>query len=231
MDIHQFSSYEWILSNRNGSYALGASNLLNHRKYHGILIAGTPDFKRRHLVSSIEENLLTEDGISFSLDNHNYPNVIYPQGYKHIVKYFLRPYPAFLYSSTLSSQKMLILKTIQLHPTTNAAIVRYKNLGEIVFQLTLRPKITLRDHHLVHTPGYWDIVGYSCDQLEKGVAKIKTDEMEDLEVFLSSLKGDLNFEPVIYRNVIYPSEILRGYEGAEDLLAPWVITTNLNPQE
>src|SRR4030042_4534064 len=99
MENFGFSVYEWILTNSQGGYALGSANLLNNRKYHGILIASDSSFKRTHLVSSIEENLQAEEGINFFLDANNYHNVIYPQGYKFMVEYFLRPYPSFLYSS------------------------------------------------------------------------------------------------------------------------------------
>ncbi|HNT52484.1 MAG TPA: PhoD-like phosphatase N-terminal domain-containing protein, partial [Candidatus Syntrophosphaera sp.] len=36
METHH---HEWILTNRLGSYALGTGNLINQRKYHGLLIA------------------------------------------------------------------------------------------------------------------------------------------------------------------------------------------------
>ena len=35
METHH---HEWILTNRRGGYALGTGNLINQRKYHGLLI-------------------------------------------------------------------------------------------------------------------------------------------------------------------------------------------------
>ncbi|MGI6199040.1 MAG: glycogen debranching enzyme N-terminal domain-containing protein, partial [Candidatus Cloacimonadaceae bacterium] len=48
METHH---HEWILSNRNGAYALGTGNLINQRKYHGLLIGCDDKFTRLHLVA------------------------------------------------------------------------------------------------------------------------------------------------------------------------------------
>ncbi|HRX76010.1 MAG TPA: glycogen debranching enzyme N-terminal domain-containing protein, partial [Candidatus Cloacimonadota bacterium] len=44
METHH---HEWLLANRLGSYALGTGNLINQRKYHGLLIASDKAFNRR----------------------------------------------------------------------------------------------------------------------------------------------------------------------------------------
>jgi predicted glycogen debranching enzyme len=226
-NYYQFSPYEWVISNSKGGYALGPANLLNHRKYHGLLIASDSNFKRIHLVSSIEENVEIKEGISFSLDSNNYSNVVYPQGYRHIIKYYLRPFPSFLYSTIPSTSGVLLLKTIQMHPDLNYAVVKYLNLGKLHLQLTLRPKFTLRDHHTVHRTDYWDSV-YHDIKIDQRVGSLSVEGME-AHVFAS--KGNIISEPLIYRTVVYPTEIIRGYEAAEDLLAPFRINVELNTGE
>ena len=52
METHH---HEWILTNKLGGYALGTGNLINQRKYHGLLIASDKDFQRYHLVAGMEE--------------------------------------------------------------------------------------------------------------------------------------------------------------------------------
>lgn len=226
-DFYRFSPYEWVLSNSKGGYAFGPANLLNHRKYHGLLIASDSNFKRTHLVSSIEENIETKEGISFFLDSNNYSNVVYPQGYRHIIKYYLRPFPSFLYSTTPSTSGVLILKTIQMHADLNYAVVKYKNLGKLPLWVILRPKFTLRDHHTVHKTGYWDSAYYDIN-IDQKVGSLSVEGME-AHVFAS--KGDIFSEPLIYRTVVYPTEIIRGYEAVEDLLAPFRINVELNAGE
>ncbi len=227
MENFEFSPYEWILTNSQGGYALGSANLLNHRKYHGLLIASDSSLKRTHLVSSIEENIHLEDGTSFFLDANNYHNTVYPQGYKHMVEYFLRPYPSFLYSTNPPSNQLLIMKIIQLHPTKNVVLVKYINLGEIPFKLVLRPKFTFRNHHVVNGPNLWDKGEYRCELSEK-TAKFAS---RGIEAYMYSLKDNIESEPLIYRNVLYPTEMIRGYEGIEDLISPFKVTCMLQAGE
>jgi predicted glycogen debranching enzyme len=226
-DFYRFSPYEWVLSNARGGYALGEANLLNQRKYHGLLIASDSNFKRTHLVSSVEEKIEINAGISFFLDSNNYSNVVYPQGYNHMVKYYLRPFPSFLYSTIPSTPEILLLKTIQLHPDLNYAVVKYKNLGKVPLRLILRPKFTLRDHHSVHQTGYWDSV-YHDIKIEQKLGSLS---VEGINAHVFASKGDIFSEPLIYRSVVYPTEIIRGYEAVEDLLAPFRINVELKAGE
>ncbi len=54
METHH---HEWILTNRRGGYALGTGNLINQRKYHGLLVSSDSKFNRFHLVAGIEEKV------------------------------------------------------------------------------------------------------------------------------------------------------------------------------
>jgi len=227
MDLSEFSHYEWIVSNRRGGYALGPASLLNHRKYHGLLIAAQPDLRRVHLVSSIEETVTVGDELSFLIDSNSYPNVVYPQGYKHIFRCFLRPFPAFLFSTNPVSSEIMILKSIQMHENLNFCAVRYRNLGVFSLCLSLRPKFTLRSHHAVHGPGFWDNASHFADF--SGRTGIVFGDGQ--QAFLHCEKGRLEAEPFVYRNVVYPTEMIRGYEAVEDLLAPFRISVELEPGE
>ncbi len=217
---------EWILTNRKGGYAIGPENLLNYRKYHGILIASFEGMKRIHLVGSIEEKISFEDK-SFYLDSNHYPGVIYPDGYKHLIFHFLRPFSAFVYSTHPPDEEIIILKTVKMHENENLTVVQYKNMGKKRINLFLRPKFTIRDHHSLHLPGYWDSHEYSAD-IDGEKAFI---EHNGIKVFLFSQKGNISKSPVIYRNVTYPAEMMRGYDCVEDLLSPYTIDVELNPEE
>jgi predicted glycogen debranching enzyme len=196
---------------------------LNHRKYHGLLVASTEDFKRTHLVSAIEEKVETEGGVSFFLDSNSYANVVYPQGYKHILEYFPRPFPAFLYSTIPSSCESLILKVIQFHPALNFSVVRYRNLGKKHLKLILRPKFSIRDHHMIHQPGIWDKGEHEIEMLDRS-GRVS---LAGANAFVYTLKGEIGSSPVVYRSVTYPSEMVRGYDGVEDLIAPFVVSVEL----
>ncbi|MDD4309868.1 MAG: glycogen debranching enzyme N-terminal domain-containing protein, partial [Candidatus Cloacimonetes bacterium] len=125
METHH---HEWILTNRLGAYALGTGNLINQRKYHGLLISSNHAFNRIHLVAGIEEKVEWRGEI-IHLDSNNYSNCIYPEGFLHLVKPWLRPYPAFLYSALPHQNDILILKEIMMDENSNTTMVKYTNLG------------------------------------------------------------------------------------------------------
>jgi predicted glycogen debranching enzyme len=217
---------EWILTNKKGGYAIGPENLLNYRKYHGLLIASSEEIKRVHLVASIEEMVSFEDK-SFYLDSNHYPGVIYPEGYKHLILHFLRPFPTFIYSTHPPHEEIVILKSIKMHRYENFTVVQYKNAGKKPIKLSMRPKFTMRDHHTLHPPGYWDSAEYSCEI----DGKMASFEHNGIKVFVFSSKGNLSKSPIIYRNVTYPAEMMRGYDCVEDLISPFFIEVELNPDE
>lgn len=214
---------EWILTNRKGGYALGPANLINYRKYHGILIASDESFRRFHLVSSMEERIMHE-GEEIYLDSNYYPDVIYPGGYKLILSFFLRPFPAFIYSK---GGVFSLLKYIQMHAQENFSLIRYRNTGPRPLNLYLRPKFTLRDHHSLHLPGYWDSRNFAWG-IEGNKAWV---EHDGIKAFLFLSKGKIAFSPLIFRNVTYPREMMRGYDCVEDLLSPFLLESELLPGE
>jgi predicted glycogen debranching enzyme len=217
--------HEWLLTNRLGGYALGTGNLVNQRKYHGLLIAGYPHLERVVLVSSLEETVEWR-GDSFHLDSNNYVDCIYPEGFLHLVKSWLRPYPVFLYSAFPHNETILIRKELMLDADTNTVLVRYTNLGQHSLHLTIRPKLALRNHHELNPPGTWDeeplntIVGWdgpnSFHTFRAANGKMVNGYVSD---------GEWKAERVIYRNVSSPLEIASGYEGVCDLMAPVVLDT------
>src|SRR5690554_4290682 len=110
--------HEWLLTNKHGGYALGTGNLINQRKYHGLLTASDKNLNRSSLLTSIEEKIEWRGEILF-LDSNNYENCIYPEGFLHLVKSWLRPYPVFLYSSLPHNNDILIRKEIKMDYDSN----------------------------------------------------------------------------------------------------------------
>ncbi|MDD3143947.1 MAG: glycogen debranching enzyme N-terminal domain-containing protein, partial [Candidatus Cloacimonetes bacterium] len=133
METHH---HEWILTNKLGSYALGTGNLINQRKYHGLLIASDRNFNRHHLVAGMEEKVEWRGQI-LHLDSNNYSNCIYPEGFLYLVKPWLRPFPTFLYSALPHQNDILIRKEIKMDADTNAVLVKYTNLGQHKLHFTL----------------------------------------------------------------------------------------------
>ncbi len=218
--------HEWILTNKIGGYALSLGNLLNERKYNGLLVAGLEGFRRIHVLASIEEAVQWR-GSGFFLDANHYPDCIHPHGYEHIVKSWLRPNPSVLYSSHPMNKEILILKEIFLVQKVNAVVVKYKNMGKYPLKFIIRPKFTLRDHHHVNHPGLWDSLAPKLDldgasfRLERPGLTLPAHGMIEF--------GQVSDHWLVYRNVFYPYEAARGYEAVEDLWAPVKIEFQLEP--
>jgi predicted glycogen debranching enzyme len=224
--------HEWILTNSKGGYALGTGNLVNQRKYHGLLIASDYNFQRRHLVSGMEE-LVEWRGDSFFLDSNNYSNCIYPEGFLHLVKSWLRPYPIFLYSSLPHNDDILIRKEIMMDLRSNTVMVKYTNLGSHKMHFCLRPKFTLCNHHQINSAGSLQIDDFEHNLLPASRGThFKTRRISNfIEVYGSISKGEIAQHTVNYLNVFYPWEVMFGYAGEGDQIAFWELQFDLNVNE
>ncbi len=222
------SDREWILTNGTGAYALGFGNMVNKRKYDGLLIAERHQHKRVHTLATIEEQV-ESGGTVFPLDSNHYLNCIHPNGAAHIVESWLRPYPCALFSTLPPNPGFVVFKEIFLAEGKNVVVVRYTNRGEQPIELTLRPKFTLRDHHAVNTPGTWDRVGLERGTNDGFFTVRRSDNGYGACGYIEH--GEILEDQAIYRSVFYPLEAARGYDAAEDLIAPFRIRCTLAPQE
>jgi len=222
------SNREWILTNGLGGYALGFGDLINKRKYNGLLISSDAKFRRNHLVSSIEEKV-TSGEASFFLDATHYSNCVYPNGNNHILKSWLRPHLSVFYSALPPDPKVLILKDVMMPIGVNAVIVRYSNMGSSDLFLTLRPKLSLRDHHFINSPGSLSNTGFIKNYSENRVEIRREDNGIGVNVFWSD--GEVVDEHIIYGSVYYPTEAARGYDSVEDLVSPFRLEISLKRGE
>ncbi|MGC9361732.1 MAG: glycogen debranching enzyme N-terminal domain-containing protein, partial [Candidatus Syntrophosphaera sp.] len=226
METHH---HEWILTNRFGSYALGTGNLINQRKYHGLLIASDAQFQRHHLVAGMEEKVEWRGQI-VHLDSNNYSNCIYPEGFLNLVKPWLRPYPIFLYSTLPHQNDILILKEIMMDAKTNTVMVKYTNLGHHKLHFFLHPKFTMMAHHDLNSPGSID--GESFDTAienieDAGCSFSATRIKNDLKVFGCMETGRVTQNRYTYYNVFYPWEVMSGYQGIGDQISLFELNFSL----
>lgn len=224
--FHETSNHEWILTNKLGGYALGTGNLINQRKYHGLLIASDANQNRYHLLAGMEI-MIEWRGETFFLDSTNYSNCIYPEGFLHLVKSWLRPYPVFLYSSLHHNNDILIKKEIMMADKENSIIVKLTNLGSHKLNYLIRPKLTMRNHHDTNPKGIWDNHPNHLSLDDKQFSFVHN----NLTLFCRVVKGRIERDRVIYRDCYYPWEAIRGYYGVEDQIAPVKITFHLQPNE
>ncbi len=211
METHH---HEWILSNQKGAYALGTGNLINQRKYHGLLIGSDSKLNRLHLVAGMEEKIEWR-GESFHLDSNNYRNCIHPEGFLYLVKPWLRPYPSFLYSALPHQDDILILKELMMDEKQNCILVKYTNLGYHTLHFYLHPKFTMIPHHEVNPRGSLDSEQFdSCHYNDsEGCMFDVSRPSKSAKVYCHSRLGSCEPNRYVYYDVYYPWEVMKGYEG------------------
>lgn len=243
METHH---HEWILTNRLGAYALGTGNLINQRKYHGLLIASDKAFNRTHLVAGIEEKVEWR-GEVIHLDSNNYSNCIYPEGFLHLVKPWLRPYPAFLYSALPHQNDILVMKEMMMDELTNTILIKYTNLGHHRLHFEFHPKFTMSPHHEMNQPGSLDHAQFdtsiavkrtssdpkaserlssqnlktefSTDNADEFVSFSALRQDNGVQVHGALLQGEVMLNRYVYYNVFYPWEVMSGYAGVGDQIS------------
>ncbi len=227
METHH---HEWILTNKLGAYALGTGNLINQRKYHGLLVAGDGSFTRRHLVAGIEEKVEWRGEI-LHLDSNNYSNCIYPEGFLHLVKPWLRPYPAFLYSALPHQDEILILKEIMMDAETNTTLVKYTNLGHHRLHFEFHPKFTMCPHHDINAHGSLDFIDIASEIDASDVYQrySATRNNNGYKVFGAVTAGQVIPNRYVFYNVYYPWEVMSGYAGIGDQISLFQIDFDLAP--
>lgn len=229
METHH---HEWILTNKFGAYALGTGNLINQRKYHGLLISSDSKFNRHHLVAGIEETVEWR-GETIHLDSNNYSNCIYPEGFLHLVKPWLRPYPGFLYSALPHQDEILILKEIMMDQETNTTMVKYTNLGQHRLHFEFHPKYTLCSHHDINPHGSLDYLDFFTDIKNDKECSTFSAQRSDtgLAVHCAVMHGEVISNRYVYYNVYYPWEVMSGYEGIGDQISLFQVSFDLAPNE
>jgi glycogen debranching enzyme len=214
---------EWICANRRGGYALGAADLINRRKYHGLLVAFVEGAGRVHLVSTVEERIGIENEYAF-LDAHSYHGLVYPDGHLHLISAALRPYPGFVYSFQILGREVRMGKEILMAENSNLTLVRYTNMGPAGLDFAFRYQLSMRDHHHVNSPGTFDALSVSFEVEDHGrfrEGKVLR-QGNGAEVFIYASAGELAREILVYRNIVYPVERMRGYDFQEDLVSPFI---------
>lgn len=225
--IQILSDREWILTNGFGGYALGFGNMTNKRKYNGLLISSFGQCERVHTLATIEEKLEGQSNF-FYLDANHYLNCIYPNGYKHIVKTWMRPYPCILYTSIPQREDYLVMKEIFFFERENAVAIKYTNVGKKKIMMTLRPKFTLRDHHRLNTPGTWNGASLKTEVRGNSFSTCRSDNGYCGYGYTEG--GDIVEETVLYNSVYYPVEANRGYDAVEDMISPVRIRFEVLPE-
>jgi predicted glycogen debranching enzyme len=196
---------EWLLANGLGGYASSAANAGNTRAYHGLLVAALqPPVDRWLLLSSLDEEI--EGAL---LASHQYPGVIYPQGFNYLQEFRLDPAPRLCYQ--VGSTR--IEKTVFMIHNENTTIISYK-IKNGQGTLAIVPLVHSRSFHAASP-----LPPMRQEPLGAGTI-IRSSLRPDVRLTLFSDGAVYVPQEMIYYNFEYEEERKRGLAWKEDLFAP-----------
>ena len=143
-DFETSKSLEWIETNGLGGYASGTVSGALTRRYHGLLVAAlNPPVGRMVLVSKLDETIVTST-TRFELSSNQYPAVVHPKGFKHLIGFERNLFPEFHYQVG----DVEIRKTILAIQGENTTVIIYEVMAaKEKFNLELLPLYACRNFH------------------------------------------------------------------------------------
>jgi glycogen debranching enzyme len=222
-DLEQALGKEWLETNGAGGFASSTITGLNSRRYHGLLVAALrPPVERFVLLSKLEETLIL-GGRRYELSCNEYPGVVHPRGYEHLVRFRLDPFPVFTYRV----EDVELEKSLFLVNGENTAVVLYEvtGSGSHDARLEVRPLIAFRDYHaLTHENGAID------PAIETHPRRLSIAPYPGLpRLHFAYGEADLDPQGFWFRSLQYAAERERGQECGEDLYSPFALTFDLRP--
>jgi len=139
------SRLEWLASNGEGAYAMGTVAGSNTRRYHGLLVAPWGGNGERHvLLPRIEEEILI-CGKWVELGACQYPGVVTPRGFEHLVAFVAEPEPVW----TWEVAGVRVTRRLQL--LQQPAGVRLTYASSVECPLRVRVFTATRSYHALGT--------------------------------------------------------------------------------
>jgi len=217
---------EWLEADGLGGFASGTASGLRTRRYHALLNhAAMPPTGRVVLVNGLEAWLDTGAG-SFALSSHAYlPDVVHPDGVRHITAFSHEPWPTWTFRLPDGSE--VVHELFVPHDTAAVVaswrLVRRGSPGHAV--LRVRPLLSGRDQHALHheNPTFRFEPTASGDTLR----------FEPYPGFATAMRanGVYAHEPLWFRGFRYDEEGARGFPHVEDLASPGVFRFDLAASE
>nr|MBA3694403.1 glycogen debranching enzyme N-terminal domain-containing protein [Acidobacteriota bacterium] len=146
---------EWLETNGIGGFASSTVSGANTRRYHGLLTAATrPPLGRVTMLSKFEETITINDK-PYELSTNQFPNAVYPEGYKYLKNFRLAPFPIW----TFEIEGIEIKKSVFMVHGSNATVVKFRIQDSgFRIQLELKPLLSFSDyHHLQHENSDFDL--------------------------------------------------------------------------
>lgn len=207
---------EWFDFDGLGGYASSTVGMRPARRYHGLLVTEAPGSAKRHVFLARFEEALDLAGERHYLSSPRYVGAGETQGLLEPESFDAEPWPVFRYhvGEVQITREILTLRG------QRAVLCRYRIVGgEPGDELELRPLLAFREA---------DALTYENLALDtrvtRGADGISVQPYAGLPRMWIRQSGGASFEvdPLWYKNLEYTQDLLRGYDGHEDLWQPGV---------
>ncbi|MET7247866.1 amylo-alpha-1,6-glucosidase [Methylobacterium sp. EM32] len=212
---------EWLEADGLGGFASGPVAGPRTRRYHALLLtATTPPTGRVVLVNGFEGEVST-DGGTVPLSTQAYaPDVIHPDGWRHLIDFSPRPWPLWTYRLPGGAT---IRHEVLVEPDSCETLLRWQRLaGDGPCTLTVRPLLSGRDYHALHHEN----PAFAFAATVQG-GNVAWRPYPDLPAVAALTNGTYAHGPDWYRNFLYEAERDRGLDATEDLASPGAFTFDL----
>jgi predicted glycogen debranching enzyme len=216
------SAREWLVTNGLGGFACGTLTGILTRRYHGLLIAPTPELGRALLVSKAEETL-TYAGHEYALGANRWSSgVVEPQGFRFIEEFRLA---ASMPVWRFACADAIFEKRVWMQDGANTTFVRY----ELVYasepvDLGIKVLVNYRDIHATTRAGDWKT---SITPVARGLCIVARGGAIPLYLLSDGAQAEARNE--WYRNFDLAVERERGLDDHEDHLLAAIFKTRLSP--
>jgi predicted glycogen debranching enzyme len=213
---------EWLEPDGSGGFASGTIGGERTRRYHALLLtASTPPTGRLVLVNGAESWVENSAG-RIPLTTHRYlPDVVYPDGYRHIAEFSRDPWPRWTFVLPDGAE---IMQEILVPEGTGETILRWRRLrGSGPCKLNVRLLLSGRDYHGLHHENPTFDFNARCI----GV-KVCWQPYASVPAITALTNGAYSSSPEWYRDFLYTAERDRGLDCSEDLASPGVLSFDLD---
>lgn len=142
--VERGSSYEWLVANGLGGFAMGTGTGMNTRRYHGLLVASMrPPVERWLLVHQLE-TIVRFGSQEYSLHTSNYHGQVTATGYRYLVSFAEDPFPTYVWQLDGAILRQHLFMP---HGENRVYVIFEVVAASQPLSLTWRPLVNARDYH------------------------------------------------------------------------------------
>lgn len=213
---------EWLESDGLGGFASGPVLGPRTRRYHALLLTTTtPPTGRIVLVNGFEAHVETGTASVPLSVQHYLPDVLYPEGSKHLVGFSARPWPTWTFE--IGSDLVLRQEIFVARDTCETFLRWWIENCPPGYLLSVRLLMSGRDYHSLHRQN--DKFDFRASVQDGNVA---WKPYAGLPAVSALTNGTYRDESEWFRNFLYDDERERGLDDVEDLASPGVFTWDLS---